>query len=282
MRTCTKKTYEEHREYLHSIVRLQLWFAWWWKHNHPNESFQSILRTRVDIYHKTNINRGTMNPAKTDFDDLKWLDLERHLHKLYQKHCFKGGALTFEDAAFRIVQPTINARTRRDYEERPYVLDYQCGSLKYDKPNEKYPKRVFFHIANAVAPKSIFTDKNYLPQCLTDLMNNSVAEFGADSLGTDTWLNSNPKWLELFPAKWSANMTPEDNDVKWHFGFWGQFITARGTFNTRLGRQLRETGKFPFWPRYSGCSFESLREHLDTLSNGSKATAEQKNPPDKK
>jgi hypothetical protein len=268
MTALAKKTCEEHRQYLHDIVRLKLWFVWWWQHNHPDESFSSILREKVDIYRKTSINRGTMNPVKTDFENPEWLNLEEQLYGLYQKHGSSGEALLFEDAAFRVVLPTIDARARRDYEERPYVLDYQCGSLKYDKPNEKGPKRIFIHIANAVSPQSIFADKRYLPQCLMDVMEKSAAEYGADSLGTSTWLNSHPRWLELFPSEWLINMEAKSKDVEWHFGFWGQFITARGTFNARLGQQLRETGELPYWPRYSWCSFDSLRQHLGVLLNG--------------
>jgi hypothetical protein len=275
MSTFTKKTYEEHRQYLHSIVSLKLWFAWWWQHNHEDESFSSILRTRVDIYRKTDINQGTMNPDKANFDDPEWRELERKLCAAYQEHCADSEAAPFENAAFLIVQPTIDARARRDYEERPYVLDYQCGSLKYDKPKKKHPKCVSFHIANAIAPQSIFADKKYLPQCFTDLMKRSASEYGADSLCTHTWLNSNAKWLELFPMEWSASMEPEDRDVQWHFGFWGQFITAQGAFNSQLGRRLRETGQFPFWPRYSWCSFRSLRKHLsELLSNNTQYCAE--------
>ncbi|MCP4176958.1 MAG: hypothetical protein GY756_04255 [bacterium] len=262
MRVYTKKTYEEHLEYLYSIVRLKLWFIWWWKQNNPNESFHSILRERVDIYRKTNINHGTMNPDKTDFNDSEWLDLEKQLDQLYQKYSFKGASLKFEDAAFELVQGTVDARSKRDYEERPYVLDYQCGSLLYDPPKDDHPKRVPFHIANAVAPESIFADKKYLPECLTDLMNKSADEYDADSLSTHTWLNSHPKWSELFPASWHTNMSPENKNIQWHFGFWGQFITAKGTFNYKLGQQLRDTGKFPFLPHYSWCTFKSLRKHL--------------------
>jgi len=277
-----KKTYKEHRQYLHDIARLQLWFTWWWKQNNVDESFRLILRQRVDIYRKTNINKGTMN-SKTDFENLEWLDLERQLAELYQKYSSSGESSMFEDEAFLVVQATIDARSRRDYEERPYVLDYQCGSLKYDKPGEEHPKRVNFHIANAVSPQSIFADKKYLPQCFMDLMNKSAAEYGADSLCTNTWLNLHPRWLKLFPSEWTVNMKPENKNVQWHFGFWGQFITARGTFNTRLGRQLRETGEFPFWPRPSWCSFESLQKHLSgILSEGIQARSDQSNTLDSK
>jgi hypothetical protein len=236
-------------------------------HNHTEETFHSILRDRVDIYRKTNVNKGTMNPSQPNFDDPDWLELEGRIYKLYQKYLPDDDALGFEDAAFNVVRPCIYARSKRDYEERRYVLDYQCGSLKYDKPKSEHPKRVGFHIANAISPQSIFADKQYLPRCLTNLMNQSAAEYDADELGTHTWLNSSPKWMKLFPAEWSSHMEPESKGIQWHFGYWGQFINARGTFNARLGRHLRETGELPFWPRHSWCSFASLQEHLLNIPN---------------
>ena len=74
--TFEKESYEEHRGYLHEIVRLQLWFAWWWKREHPEEPFESILRNRTAIYQKTDINRGTMINPKMDFDSPEWIDLK--------------------------------------------------------------------------------------------------------------------------------------------------------------------------------------------------------------
>ena len=257
-----RKRYEEHCDYLFDVVKLQLWFLWHWKRTHPDETIQSILRNRIDVYRKTDINKESMNPAHVNFDDPEWRDLEERIVERYQKHCFTSDVVAFENDAFQVVRPTIHARSRRDYEERPYVLDYNSGSLTYCTPGKKNPKRVYFHIANAIAPRSIFADNDYLPQCLLKLMEKSAAEYGADSLCTGTWLNSHPIWLKLFPGEWRAHMTPENRDVQWHFGFWGQFITARGTFNARLGGQLRETGEFPYWPRSSWCSFTALRNHL--------------------
>ena len=50
-------------------------------------------------------------------------------------------------------------------------------------------------------------------------------------------------------------------------GFWGQFVNARGTFNEKHARILRDTGRFPFWPRASWCTFDQLRDHLEQLGH---------------
>ena len=88
-------------------------------------------------------------------------------------------------------------------------------------------------------------------------------EFSVDKIATSTWLNSYPRWLELFPLEWMANMGPHMTDIKNGFGWWGQFVNARGAFNHKHAQRFRETGQLPFLPRRSWCSFESLRKHLN-------------------
>lgn len=255
-----KKTLDEHRDYLHQIVRLQLWFLWQWKHSHADEDLASILRNRIDIYRKTDLNPGGVNPGTCYWDDERWLQLEESLIHIYKAHADDVDA--FEQLAFERVRPHLDARCQRDFEERPYVLDYQCGSLKYDKPPLEHPRRVFVHIANALTPRSIFEDDTYLPQCLLDLMDKSSEEYGASELQTVTWLNAHSLWLRLFPEQWQQHMSQPLEDVQWHFGYWGQFINARGTFNRKLGARMRQQGTFPFMPRRSWCTFSSLRRHL--------------------
>jgi len=98
--------------------------------------------------------------------------------------------------------------------------------------------------------------------------NDAPAEaLGASELETHTWLNSHPRWLALFPREWQANLTAPDADVRWHYGFWGQFVTARGAFHARRAQQLRETGRFPYPPRASWCTFATLRAHLMAMGD---------------
>lgn len=257
----TPKTYEEHLEYLLEIIKLKLCFLWNYLKNHEDETFQHVFRERIDIYRKTDFNRGHMNSIP-DFNIPGWSELEKKIQELYEHTENDISGMRFEREAFEIISPSVRKRSLRDFTERPYVLDYQCGSLKYDLPAKDNPGRITIHIANAVTPRSIFDDRNYLPSCLMKVMDMSYAECKANMIYTSTWLNSHPSWLALFPGEWQENLSPENKDIKWHFGFWGQFITARGTFNYKLGKALRETGKFPYWPRSSYCSFDALRKHL--------------------
>jgi hypothetical protein len=258
------KTREEHREYLHEIVRLQLWFLWSWLRRHPEETLSHVLRERVDIYRKTDINPETMNPKVLHYDSSAWLALEGALEDLWREA--RGDAVRFESEGFRIVQPSVDARCERDFSERPYVLDYKCGSLTYDDPRPETPRRVAFHIANANAPRSVFDPPSHLAECLRRVMDGAARDFGANELETGTWLNGHPKFLSYFPECWRDRLTPIHEDVRWNFSWWGQLLTARGTFNARVGGHLRRTGKFPMPPRSAWCAFDELRPHLDAMS----------------
>jgi len=82
-----------------------------------------------------------------------------------------------------------------------------------------------------------------------------------------SWLNSHPRWLELFPQEYHNSLSLPDENIQWHFGFWGQFVDARGGFHERNAEKFRKTGKMPFAYRTADCSFISMREHLKKKFN---------------
>ncbi len=260
------KTLEEHRTYLHEIVRLKLWFAWHWLREHPDEPFAHVLRERVDIYRKLDVNEGWLNPRVCVWDDPRWLELETRTHELYLKHRQDEDAFAFVEETFPLFQPGLDARAPRDFADRSGLDGYNYGSIRFDPPGQAHPTRIAFHIANAIAPRSIFEDPAYLPACLLETMRRAEEAHGAEELETFTWLNSVPDWLALFPEEWHRHLTPPNYDILWHYGYWGQFITARGTFNARRARRFYDTSMLPYPPRGSWCTFAALREHLRVTS----------------
>jgi len=257
------KTIEEHRDYLYSIVRLKLFWMHGFLAEHPEESFQSVLRNRVDIYRKTHANPEYLNPVKLHFDEEPWLSMERAAEKCFL--AYKNDRSGYEDAAFEVFKPSIDLRLERDFSDPTRALGYQCGSLRYEPKVRETDGKVHFHIANMIEPHSIFEDPDYLKQCLTLLCWSVENVVGCDSVATHSWLNQNPAWLKYFPEEWHRNLGEPCTDIQWHYGFWGQFINARGTFNKKFGNHLRETGKFPYYPTGSFCRISALREHLKNL-----------------
>lgn len=260
LRNPMKASFPEHRRYLHDIVRLKLFFVHLWLERHPDESFRSVIRDRVDIYRKTDANPGLLTPTKLYFDGPEWTALEGAAEAIYRETT--GDRAAFEERAFEVFRPSIDARAQRDYLDPSPLHAYQCGSLKHDPGLAGDGQTLCFHIGNAVCPRSIFDDPGYLPRCFALLLDKAEA-MGATRISTGTWLNSNDRWLSLFPPEWTTeNRSAEVKDVRWHYGFWGQFISARHTFNAKYGRILRETGEVPFYPRVSWCTIERMRSQI--------------------
>ena len=259
-------TRKEHFHFLCEMVALQLWFLRHWLADHPEEDFSHVMRKRINVYRRTDLYDG--RPIdRIDYDEPTWRKLEDATHRLCEETMAGGDATRFETEGLAIFLEHIAARADLDAQRSAgrRLANFQCGSLRFDPPHSEHPTRVPFHIANAVQPESIFDGPAYLPGCLHGLIEKSRRQYGADSLSTATWLNSYPKWLRLFPPQWIDHLGPEMTEPTIGMGFWGQFINARGTFNARRARILRETGSFPFWPRASWCTFDQLTDHLEQL-----------------
>ena len=258
------KTIEEHLEFLFSIVRLKLFFLARWQNTHPEEDFVSILRNRVDIFRKTDLNPEAQTPVGSYFDLPQWRKIEDRLHEIFLM--VNKNEKMFEEWGFDLLRHHLENRCERDFYDRSNLSGCQCGFLKHE-PNviEKYPNTLAFHIINDCRPNSFFDDPQHIRDCFIQLLDITENHFHATRITTVTWLNSVPKWLELFPAEWQEHFGPLNYNVAWHGGFWGQFVTARGTFNEKAGAYLRETGHFRNYPRSAWCTTAAMREHITKL-----------------
>ncbi|MBP5639248.1 MAG: hypothetical protein J6X55_07210 [Victivallales bacterium] len=257
------KTLEEHREYLYEIVKLKLWFLHHWLENHPEECFKDVLRNRVDIYRKTSVNPGTLNPDVLHWEDPRWQSMEMAAESTYHKYIHDRES--FEEKAFPIFKDTLDERCERDFTDRSEGLRYQCGCFRHNPTVSADNNRLGFHIANFCRPYSFMDYPNYMKGCFEMLLDRAEFIFHADAISTGSWLNSMQRWLDWFPQEWIDHLQPPNKNVQWHYGFWGSFITARGTFNFKYGKILRETGELPFYPRYSYCSLKAMRDKLATI-----------------
>jgi hypothetical protein len=262
----------DHLAYLVSSVRLMLWFTWRSLDEHPEETFSDTIQNRTDIWRRTCLNPQYLDGARDKYDSPEWRDLLGKLANLHARNRQQGSAQAFEDEAIAVLMPFLSPRVARDLEDIRNKVDlarYQCGSLRYNlQPNPDAPQRIGFHIANACYPASPFDDPLYFPRCFTSLMDQCEANFGATEIGTGTWMNSYARWLKLFPQEWLDHLSPPDYNVLGSYGFWGQFLTARRTFNEKLGRQFRETGRIPYPRRSSWCTIAAMRVHLRARING--------------
>jgi hypothetical protein len=260
-------TNDEQFDYLESSSRLMLWFAREWHKKRPDEDFESVIRNRTDLYRMTTFNSGGLDSPVGGYPEA-WLQILNKFLKIHNETKGEPDSAGFEQKCSEILRPYWMGRVERDVKgqaDGTLVAGYQCGSLRYElAPDKNNPKRIIFHIANACYPGSLFDDRLYLPACLLVLTTQCAAKFGVTEIGTGTWLNSHPKWLEFFPKEWLKHMGASNDDIRWHYGFWGQFITSRRTFNHKLGAKFRQSGKMPYALRSSWCSISSLRKHIET------------------
>lgn len=259
-----KKSLAEHRDYVEQTARISFFLAWKLREKTPGGSVGELLRESTPLlYHGLNyLDYGSKwsNPdcwrIMAKADELQELPVSE-----------------FEERMWEWIKDLAMERAEKFYPESVGVAlpkDWNVRSLKYDPPNQKLPPgRCCFHIANALAPRSIYDDPEHLPGCFMELMDRSEKEHGYDTLYTGTWLNDTPRWLALFPEEWTANLSPVNDYLGWHFGCWGQIVTARGTFNATAGQYIRERLSLRYKLRSSHCSFTAMREHLRGLARSS-------------
>lgn len=263
------KTLAEHREYLHEIVKLQLFFVHLWLAKHPEEDFAQVMRRRVDIYRATDANPGSFSPRVRRLDEAPWTDLVAAAREVYCRR--RDDREAFEREAFGIFRPSIDRRCEFDYGERRPAGIFQCGCFTPGEAPEA-DGRLMFHIANTLSPRSFLADPAYFVRCFRALLDVAERIYGVKELTTRSWLNSYPRWLAYFPEEWRRNLSEPNRDIQWHAGFWGQFVTARGTFHRRRAEMFRRSGEFPYLPRASFVSIEAMRQQLHRMSTGETAS----------
>ncbi len=267
------KTLEEHREYLYGIVKLKLFYLHVRQTElDPDEPFRDAIRNRVDIYRKTEANPGPLNPVTLHFDEPAWRVMEDQALALMEKYnsSSESDRKNFEEEAFPVFKDSIDLRCERDYLDPTVLARYQCGSLRHDLQlnQEGY---LGFHIANSVCPRSIFDDPLHLPRCFRALLRIAEEDFHAKGLVTNTWLNSSERWLGCLPQAWRNNLAEPMDPVKtaaWHYGWWGQFISARGTLQKKNADFMRANKTFPYLPRTSHATLSEFKEHLANTAEG--------------
>ena len=258
-------TFSEFRKFSFDTLRLALWFVWSWKHSHINEPIADILRNRVDIFRKTALNSPEFDQDAPPFEMPEWLELEKRVSEIFDQA--SSDQNKFVESAVDVFTPLIEDALEDRWRRSRDFSNMKCGSLTYNAPSPDQPNVIAIHIANALQPRSIFDDPEYLPTCLLKFMDMTEEEYGVDTIHCGSWLNSHPRWLALFPKEYSDSLSEPDKNIQWHFGFWGQFINARGGFHAKNAEKFRNTGNFPFAFRTADCSFKSLREHLKQLKD---------------
>ena len=145
--------------------------------------------------------------------------------------------------------------------EHPMYRDGKC--LRFQQGNSPdFPANLcIFHMFNSISPKSFLADEAYFLGELERIMTEAEA-LGCDTLFTTTWLNSNPRFLQMMPREWNENLGQPLYELGNNLGVNGQFIMADGSLNRKTAAYFLENGKIKYPPRSSRCSFENLKKHI--------------------
>lgn len=257
-------TLEEHREFRHKLLGVQLYFTALWAEKHPEEPLHKIIEDRTQIYKFSDENPQSSGPTALFYDRPGWQKLMRAADDAWKKYA--GSPSEFENALSGLFGESVDRRIERDYEEVIQVpTGFQCGCFRHDDALWRDTGWLCFHIGNPVRPHSIFEAPDYVKHCLLCVADHAELMFHTRFIATNTWLNSYPRFLKYFPEEWMTNMRPPTGAVYGHLGSWGQFINGRGLFNDRIGERFRASGELPFAQRESFCTIDALRKHLDTI-----------------
>lgn len=253
------KTIEEHIFYLEETIKLSLWAIAIWKNEHPDEDIIYTIHERTPLLNHTIFNNGhtTDDPS---FSDEKWSGLREELKKIYIKN---SNPALFEKKGFELLQPYIMGRVERDMSDLNWIDDVQDGSwIKYDL-NQK-GEYLEFHMENFKYPNSFLSDKTYFYNKLKEAVS-EADENGFKGLWSRSWLNTYPNWIKLMPDEWNSSVREQSWDLKWDYGYWGQFITSNEGFNIRNGELFRKHGKIPYPCSYAEASIKSFKDFLKTI-----------------
>lgn len=252
------KTPEDHERFLEAMVRISLHAAGRERRDGNPKSIGELLAELTHFAQMTDFHQDMIWEEPKIGDTEGWNCLMGDLDKAYATSLNLDD---FEARALALVKPHMGTRTSKDLEDLStgrIFVGYGSSCLRADPHSPQGATE--FHIANVLYPDSFLSVDGYLPRCLVELAEDSL-EAGRTVLFTTSWLNSLEPWLRFFPQEWRDSLGEPIYDLGPHLGIWGQFVTARQTFNERSGASFRKTGRVPFPMRRAEIPAQDLAAH---------------------
>lgn len=258
------KTDEEHLKFLQSLSALKVRFALDWATAHPG-GFARALAERTFFFNLGAWHRGDIydNPEADDAGRRAWEAFLAQAEVLGSEANAEQAILALLPSAEEYFLPRV-ARDQSELHHPVRGLAARPGCLwTFAAPgplalpeDPKAPRVLEFHIANHAYPGSFLKDPDGVRQEVRALAQRAQ-DLGFEGIGTRSWLNDLPAWLDCFPPVWSARRTPQGFDqVGGHLGCWGQVVTARQTLSSHADRFLRDHRRFEFAMRATWMTVE--------------------------
>lgn len=241
-------TREEYLEICREMFDFVLKSASRYKIDHPDEAYSEILKKRTLFSYllREGCYECTTYPAEAE-------EFTAEADRDFQSACEK-----YKDIIPEIASQNYRTVTQWNEEYAPGM------SLHWSDPHpDLAPNWCIFHMWNGKRPGSFLQDKRYFAECFMRIMEEARAKYPQyDTLYTFSWLLSEPRFQEFFPQEWRDNMTEGVDFIAANLGFLGQFLTSKMSLNRKTTAQYLASGKLPFAPRSSHCSFEAMKKHL--------------------
>lgn len=264
-------TLANRRDFVLKITRLSLWYSW--RHSNGGDAIVEVLSSRTPVYRLTEFWDGVSHPSRADFP---WASSPfGQITAQLQALCRDASTTAehIEETGLQLLLSHLEPRMEKDIRAWPWL---PSGYTPYPLP-ENQLSGIFacehsrssdfldIHIANSCMPDSPFRDMQARATELLNLLDSACArQPGLRQIGCNSWLNSFPPFLVLFPPGWAAD-DRSVAEVGYAFNWWGQLMARDGRFHERNGNLMREKGAFPYASRDGRCDIAPLRAHLQNF-----------------
>jgi hypothetical protein len=288
-------------DYSEGMIRLGVWYVRWLLAcgRISERHLRDALTRRVNIYRLTSLWDGVRDPA-SGFHDPEWDRLADRLMSLELRFSFEQVS-ELEKRSVALLEPWLGDKPEQREGPLFGCWTYEVvGESITDGPGlvgrltnyRKIASRLrrlaglatperhaALHFFNAYSPLSPFDHVRSVACSLRALICDCRQRHPTvRTLWCQTWLNSHPAFLALFPKPWpdsAAVRTIEDADrrscgralLNTH-NWWGQFMRSDGTFHKGRAQRFRESGgRFPFSNRLCHAGIDEIDDFLANLSD---------------
>lgn len=257
------KSQQQHREFLQQMVSLKLWFTAKWKYENPQESIADIIGNRTLIRNYTSFNDSDLNADISAIEgSADWVGAVNCLSDLYHTMKPRGDYESYEKAAFKLLESSIEQRIERDLHlfNTAYNSDEsRSGSCFFfvdeedNSPESNYLSNHFgngqrfmrCHQWNNRYPESYLAEPDIFRRCLINLIDDTES-CGAIGIYGTGWMNLFPIFSRQFPPEWRRNAIGPIYDIRGNLGCWGQFICPDYSFQHKTADRYRRTHIIPY------------------------------------
>jgi hypothetical protein len=290
------------REYGEGMIRLGIWYVRWLlaAGQVAERNVADALTRRVNIYRLLTLWDGIHDPA-CGVREREWDCLVEHLAFLVRRLPLDQVS-ELEELALSELRPWLRVAPEPAEQKSPFgCWTYEVvGESMTDGPGllgrltncRKITERLrrliglatperhaALHFFNACAPRSPFGDVRGLASSLRAMIRDCRhCHPTVQTLWCQSWLNSKPSFLALFPETWrtsSVIRTTEDTDrrscgracLNTH-NWWGQFMRSNGGFHERRAQLFRSSGgQFPYPNRLCHAGLDEIDAFSADLLN---------------